>query len=228
MEAILKESHENRWLEQGWYFALQFREGWACCRVTSREPANLRPFSLGLVAAGGNLAAWREIQDAAANRLLMPQNDQFIYQAFWGVTPPKARVYVQFPPRADIGSLLGQTRVITGDVGYIDGDMSPFGGPLSPKTELFTVYERYPAFQVFNPLGTAMYQVLMQFDIMKYSFKVLKNRALIRDLLVGNRKVKKYTMGQADPNPMTIPKWLSEVVTLDLLTWTNSVMEAEE
>lgn len=228
MEAILKESHEDRWLEQGWYFLLQFREGWVPCRVTSREPANLRPFSLGPVAAGGNLALWNEIQDVNANRVLMPQNEQLMYHIFWGVTPPKARVYVQFPPRADVGSLLGQTRTITGDIGYIDGDISPFNGPLSPKTELFNVYERYPAVQVFNPLGTPMYQVLMQFDIMKYGFKVIKNKVLVKELLTGNRKVKKYTMGPTDPNPMSIPKWLSDMTGSALLEWTNATMEAEE
>jgi len=227
MEAILKESHENRWLEQGWYLALQFVEGWVCFRVTGREPSGLRPFSLGTVLAGGNLASWSEIIDGQARRMLMPRVDSLIYHHFWGVTPDKAKIYTQFPPRDDLGSLVGETRTITGDIGYTDGDQSPYNGPLSVDTELFTINERYPAFNVHNPLTSTMANVMLQFDTMKYTYVIIKNRGLISDMLVGQRKVKKYTMGRAEPNPMSVPQWLQRLVGKDLLTYSKSVMEAE-
>lgn len=229
MEAILKESHENRWLEQGWYLALQFVEGWVCFRITGREPANLRPYSLGAVTAGGNLGAWNEILDGSARRILEPHNRGYIYDHFWGVTPAKAKIYTQAIPRADIGSLVAATRTITGDIGYVDGDMSPYDGPFSPKTELVTIRERSPAFNAHNPLASTMANVMLAFDTMKYTYQVIKSRTLISDLLTGQRRVKKYTMGPTDPNPMSIPNWLRDLVTKteDLLAYSRSVMEAE-
>jgi hypothetical protein len=229
MEAILQESHKTRWLEAGWYLALQFQEGWIVTRIKGREFSNMKPFSLGLVAAGGNLAAWNEVIDALNRHFLSPPSQYYIYHHFWGVTPPKARIYIQYEPTQDIGNLLSTARGIAlanGDIGYVDGDLSPYSGPYSPETELFTVYQKYPAFQVLNPLTDPMANVKMSFDTMKYSYTIIKNEATIQSLLVGNQKVRKYTMGRVDPNPISIPQWLSELVPKTLLSYTTKVMEA--
>jgi len=223
--SLLKQSHEDLFLEQGWLLALGFLEGWACFRIKHREWANLEPWSLGVVTALANLAAYDEIQDAQSRHYLEPHDEGLIYHSFWGVTPTRARIYVQYPPRADIGSMLSVPRTETGDVGYIDGDKSPYVGPFSNATELFTVKEKYPQVQALNPLNDDMYNVMLNFDQRHYTYQIIKNLDLIRDMLTGNRRVKKYTMGPAWPNVMTTPDWLKKAVGATLLADTLKIME---
>lgn len=211
MQAILKVSHEGLFLEQGWLLALGFYEGWPCFRIVHKEWANLEPWSLGTVAALSNLSAYNEVQDASSRHYLEPHDEALIYHSFWGVTPTRARIYVQYPPRADVGSVLSVPRSTTGDVGYIDGEKSPFVGPFSLATELITVHKTYPQFQVYNPLNDSMYNVMMNFDQRHYSYQIIKDLELIKDMLVGNRRVKKYTMGTAWPNAMSMPSWLKDL-----------------
>lgn len=222
--SLLKRSHEDLFLEQGHLLALGFFEGWACFRITHREWANLKPWSLGAVLAGGNLATWNEVQDANSRHFLEPHNNLLIYHSFWGVTPVRARIYGQYPPVSEIGSVLAVPRTITGDVGYIDGEKSPFDGPYSIATEMITVKEKYPQFQVYNPLGDAMDNVLLNFDQMHYLYTIIKNKDLIKSILVGTSRVKKYTMGPAWPNATTIPDWLKKSVGADILKYSADVM----
>jgi len=72
-----------------------------------------------------------------------------------------------------------------------------------------------------------MDNVMLQFDTMKYTYVIVQDRNLIKELLVGQKKVRKYTMGQIDPNPMGIPNWLSKLVTPDTLAYSKQVMEAQ-
>jgi len=230
VDAILKESHENRWLEQGWYLALQFKEGWVGFRVTGREFSELT-FPLGAVAAGGNLAAWNTIIDPTNRYYLSPPDQNFIYHHFWGVTPAKARIYTQFEAGEDVGSLLDAPRGITladGNVGFVNGNMSPFGGPYSVATELFVVYQKWPAFNVLNPLTSAMTNVQLRFQTMKYGYTLIKNQKTLQSMLTGTQKVRKYTMGRVDPSPMSIPRWLRDLVREETLKYTTSVMEAQQ
>jgi len=224
-KSVLVESHESLFLEQGWLLALGFYEGWACFRIQHKEWANLEPWSLGTVAAVSNLSAYNEVQDSSSRHYLEPHAEGLIYHSFWGVTPSAARIYVQYPPRADLGSVLSVPRTTTGDVGYINGYKSPFDGPFSPATELFTVKEKYPQFQAYNPLNDSMYNVMLNFDQRHYSYTVIKDKELIKDMLIGNRRVKKYTMGPAFPNAMNLPSWLKDDVGADLLKYSLEVME---
>ncbi|GAH73579.1 unnamed protein product, partial [marine sediment metagenome] len=76
--SLVKESHENLWLKEGYLLALIFSQGAACFKITGWEPSNVKPYSLGaatdypLVA---NLAAWDEITDANGRRYLMPSEE---------------------------------------------------------------------------------------------------------------------------------------------------------
>jgi hypothetical protein len=225
--SLLKTSHEELFLDQGHLLALGFFEGWACFRITHREWANLEPWSLGAVAALGNLAAYNEIQDSQSRHYLEPHDEMLIYHSFWGVTPTRARIFMQYPPQSDIGSMLSTNRAITGDVGYIDGDKSPYNGPFSEATELFTVKEKYPQYQVYNPLNDSMYNVMLNFDQRHYRYSIITDKALIKDMLVGNRRVKKYSMGPAWPNTMTLPNWLKKAVGSELLDYSLDVMEGK-
>jgi len=206
--SLLKESHENLWLQEGHFVALQFAQGWIVFMIQGREHSNLRPFSLGAVASQSNLGDWDEIKDASDRKYLMPTKEAFLKQTFWGVTPPKARVFFQYPSRQDRWSLIAVTRTLTGAIGYIDGDMSPFEGPFSSKTEIWTVYQLYPAFQIYNPTKLAMLDVKLHFDVMNYTYKIVDDKAMFREFLAGERRVRKHTVGGVDPAPATCPDWL--------------------
>lgn len=223
--ALMKESHENLFLKEGYLLALQFAQGYACFRILGWEPSNVKPYSLGAVAATSNLAAWDEITDAGGRRYLMPPEERWIYHSFYGVNKPKARIYFQYPTRQDRWNLVAVERAITGDVGYIDGEMSPFDGPFVLKSQIFTVHELYPAFQCYNPLPDAMDNVMLNFDFMRYSYVIIKNRDLIKDILTLKRPGRLHTVGGIDPEPARIPDWLSGLVTKDLLDYSKTVIE---
>lgn len=222
---LMKESHENLFLKEGYLLALQFEQGWVAFRILGWEPSNVKPYSLGAVAAGGNLAAWNEIADAGGRRYLMPPEKAWIYHSFYGVNKPKARVFFQYPTRQDRWNLVAIQRTITGDVGYIDGEISPFDGPFALKTQIFTVNELYPAFNCYNPLGDAMDNVMLNFDIMRYSYVIIKNKDLIRDILTLRHPGRLHTVAGIDPGPASMPDWLSTLVGKDLITYSKKVIE---
>lgn len=227
--ALLKESYEDKWLSEGHYLLLQFREGFAPFRITGREWANISPFSLGNLAALGNLVAgWNEIQNALNDHFLEPYRNELIYQFFYGVNYPQVRLFLQYQARDDIGSLLAQTRNITNDdIGYILGAESPIKGPYSQKTETFTVNDLYPVFQLYNPSSDAIVNVTFGAQVMKYQYQILnkdKDRPLVKSLVLGERPARKYTMGRIDPQSMSIPQWLGSLVTRPLLDYTRMVM----
>ena len=222
-KTVLQASHESFYLEQGWYFALGFREGYFLGRVTQKTWSTLQPWVLGPVAAGGNLAIYDEIQDNSNRHYLEPYSPQIIYHTFWGVTPTPAQIKWQYPIRTELGSMLSVARSLTDNVGLIDGNKSPFWGPYSEATELFTVRDQYPAFQVYNPTSDAMSNVMLNFDQRQYTYEVITDKALIKDLLTGNRRVKKYTMGTV-PLQLEAPGWLVRQVGSDLFSYTQQVM----
>lgn len=224
---LLKTSHEDLFLQAGYYLGLQFKTGWIVSRILGREWGNLRPFSVGAVAAGGHLTAWNEIKDATDKHYLEPARRSLWHHIFWGLNTPNARVYVRYPTKSDIGSLTTTTREIDGDVGYVPGEDSPYEGPFSVKTELFTAYEKYPGFQVSNVTGDAFANVMFNFNVMKYSYQLIKDKKLIEELLLGKRQCRKYTMGPVDPTPTTVPKWLEDLVGAELVKWTEDLMESE-
>lgn len=221
--SLLKESHESQFLKEGYLLGLQFAQGWCCFRILGGEPSNVKPYSLGAVDGGKNLASWDEIKDDS-RRYLMPPEEDWIYHSFYGVNKPKARIFFQYPTREERWSLVAVQRTITGDVGYIDGEMSPYDGPFSVKSQIFTVHELYPAFQCYNPLPDAMDNVMLNFDIMKYSYLIIKNRDLIRDILTLKRPGRLYTMGGID-RVTRAPDWLTKLVGTDLLNYSKSVIE---
>ena len=223
--ALLKESHENYWLKEGYLLALQFAQGWVCFRITGWEPSNVRPYSLGAVAALSNLAAWDEIIDASARRYLEPPEEKWIDHAFFGVNKPKAKIYFQYPTRQDRWNLINVQRTITGDVGYVDGEMSPYDGPFALKSQVFTVHELYPAYNCYNPLNDAMDNVMLNFDVMRYSYALIKNRDLIRDILTLKRPGRLHTVAGIDPEPARAPDWLTDLVGDDLLNYSKSIIE---
>lgn len=222
---LLKESHENLFLKEGYLLALQFEQGWAAFRILGWEPSNVKPYSLGAVSAASNLSAWDEITDSSDRRYLMPPEEWWINHIFWGVNKPKARIYFQYPSRRNRWSLIAVERTITGDVGYVDGEMSPYDSPFSIKTQLFTVHELYPAFNCYNPLPDAMDNVMMNFDIMRYSYAIVKDKELIRNILTLKHPARLHTVAGIDPQPASMPDWLEKLIGSELLNYSKTVME---
>jgi hypothetical protein len=225
-KSVLTPSHESYFLEQGWYFALGFREGWLVARVHQKTWSTLQPWVLGPVAAGGNLAVYDEVQDNSNRHYLEPYAPDIIYHTFWGVTPTQAQIKWQYPVRTDLGSMLNVARTLTDNVGIIDGYKSPFWGPYSEATELFTVRDQYPAFQVYNPTSDPITNVMLNIDQRQYTYEIIKDKVLIKDLLTGNRRVKKYTMGTV-PLQLEAPGWLTNLETPALMDYTLKVMKGQ-
>lgn len=221
---LMKESHENLFLKEGYLLALQFNQGWVCFRITGGEPSNVKPYSLGEVGDGENLDSWDEITDNN-RRYLMPPENRWIYHIFYGVNKPRARIFFQYPTRQDRWNLVAVQRTITGDVGYIDGEMSPYDGPFSLKSQIFTVRQLYPAFQCYNPLPDDMDNVCLNFDIMRYSYLLIKSKDLIRDILTLKRPARLHTMAGIDPIPAPVPDWLTNLVGSELLSFSKTVIE---
>jgi len=92
-------------------------------------------------------------------------------------------------------------------------------------SQIFTVHELYPAFQCYNPLPDAMDNVMLNFDIMRYSYMLIKDRNLIRDILTLKRPGRLHTVAGIDPQPARIPDWLSDLIGKDLLTFSKTVIE---
>ncbi len=227
--ALLKQSHEDLFLEEGFVFALQFDEGWVVGRVTGREVTNLAPYQLAAsLAAGTATAAWDELLAAGTQtRQLEPPDSAIINHAFWGVSNPKVRIYLQYMSRQNRLSLINTERVVGGPVGYIEGAESPYGGPFSRRTELFVVDELYPAFMAYNPLADAMGVINMSLSIARYHYQLIKSQSEVRAILLGERRRKLHTMGGIDPSPIKLPKWLRDQVGDPLLSYTKSIMEAQ-
>lgn len=224
--ALLKQSHEDLWLHEGHLLCLQFFQGWVCMRILGLEGSNVKPYVLSAsLAAGTVLGTWNELADASARRYTEPPKNEYIHHFFWGVNKPAVRVYVQYPSGQDRQSLVAVQRAISGDVGYVDGNMSPYNGPFSAKTEFFTVKELYAAFQPYNPLADAMPLVALNLDVMRYTYQILTDREEVKAILLGKRQRRLYTMAGIDPSPAPAPKWIETLAGLDLMKWSVEVME---
>ncbi len=227
--ALLKRSHEDLWLQEGFLLAMQFIQGWFCCRILGWEHSNVKPYVLTTsLAANSNLGAWDELKDASARRYTMAPDEKYIHHYFWGVNKPAARVFFQYPTKWDRSSLVAVQRAITGDVGYVDGDMSPYDGPFSLKTEFMTVKDLYPAFEVRNPLPDPMPLVALNLDVMRYTYQAITNEEEVRRILLGDRRRRMYTVGGIDPNPVSAPSWLETLAGgKEHMSWTLKVMRGE-
>lgn len=198
-------------LLEGQILGLRFNQGWAVFRIKGREASNLRPWSLGGCSALSNLSAWDEVKDSSDRKYLEPHDQSLIKQWFWGVSPAKARIYLQHATRQNRWSLLAVERSIDGAVGYVDGYLphgSPFNGPFNPRTEGFTVKGVYPAFNSYNPTNLRMLDVQLNFDVTSYTYRVVKDRTRIKEYITGQRKMKPHVVGGIDPQPVVAPQWL--------------------
>ncbi|MBA7587084.1 hypothetical protein ES708_29099 [subsurface metagenome] len=66
---------------------------------------------------------------------------------------------------------------------------------------------------------------MLNFDIMRYSYVIIKNRDLIRDILTLKRPGRLHTVAGIDPSPARMPDWLSGLVGKELLEYSKTVIE---
>jgi hypothetical protein len=196
-----------------------------CFRVLGKSRTDIRPYSLGAVAALTATGVWNTVLDAQAVLMLDPPQEQFIHHYFWGVSPAEARIYFQHPSRQDRWNLVQAQRVVAGDVGYVDGWMSPADGPYMDMTEFFTVQDLTPAFQLYNPTGAAIVNAVLTFEVARYTYHIIKDPAEIKDILLGKRQRRMYTFGGVDPNPPQAPQWLENAAGAGLMALGTKIME---
>jgi hypothetical protein len=211
---------DKEWLQETHYLGLQFQDGWYFVRVTGREPSNLRHLIayntstspvVNPTPAATSTVNWDTVQVSATDTRyqLAPGDDHRgeIYQLFYGIYPSNVRAYFQLVSRQQRNNLVRQLEP-GDDFGYITGEDSPYFDP-AIKTEFFTVNQVFPAFKIYNP-ATLPQTVYVNFQIMKYTYDVIKDPAMIKEFLEGKRRVKLYSMGLDTDQMVTVPQWWAD------------------
>ena len=70
--ALLKQSHEDLFLIEGYYLAVGFEEGWVVFQIVGRAPTNVKPYRVASSIAAGASTGWDEIKDSESRRYLEP------------------------------------------------------------------------------------------------------------------------------------------------------------
>lgn len=211
-------------IREGHYLALLFRgevanqPDWFIFRVLGREATRLEyrldyNSTTSTHAAAATTAAWDAVQDTNNDHQLSPKDSEqsfMINQIFYGISPTEAEIYSQFESGQDRGSLL-MSRAVNGAVqnrvGYWTGVDSSKEDP-SAITELITINQKYPTFKGYNPTGATI-TITLDFFINKYRYEIVNDANKIRDFMMGDRRLKVYTMGNVN-SPMQPPKWLTD------------------
>lgn len=194
--------------KENFFVGLLFDEGYWVVRLIRKQQRTVyRDYSFGSISAGST-SGWKTPTDTEGRYYLEPQDENIIYQFFIGIYPSTARIYLSYPMRIDRMNLIS-VRDIPGNIGYWNGEDSPYRDP-SPETELWTVKDLVPYFNAENPsiTGKAI-TIYTNFYIIPFSYKVIKDEALIKEFINGKRRIKMITMGDPD-RPISAPAWLLE------------------
>lgn len=206
---------EDEYLQPGHFLGLKFSDGYYFMKILAREWSFLKynlyyDTSTTTLATVTATSAWNDVQVSTsdARNQLAPEDsrrDQ-LYQIFYGISPSVAEVYTQYVSRMDRNSLIG-TRAVPGDVGYVNGEQSPYNDP-SVKTQMFTLNQLTPAFKAYNPSDYTI-TVYAAFHVMKYTYEPVKDTNIIREFMKSQRRVRLETMGGIDEGRiLTAPSWL--------------------
>lgn len=197
--------------QENWYVGLLFDEGYWFFKIIRKQQLTVyMPYHFNETAdiATNSTSGWEAPADAQGRFYLEPQEEETVYQTFVGISPSQIKMYLQYTQREDRMSLIAP-RPVPGQIGFWDGEMSPYHDP-SPITELWTVHDLYPYFNVQNP-GISCIDVLAyaSFWITPFTYQVIKDRNRILEFLRGNRRCTVRTMGDGD-RPIKGPAWLIE------------------
>lgn len=204
------EIEKKNWIpKENHYVGLLFDEGYWFFQVLRKQQLTIYapyPFNSNAVVAAGSTSGWETPTDTAGRRYLEPQEEETIYQFFIGIAPSTTKMYLQYTQRVDRMNLI-VPRSTPGDIGYWDGFSTPYQDP-SPRTELWSVYQLYPHFNMENPPVTGADKMLFaSFYVNPMTYRVVKDANKIKSFLRGDKPATIRTMGDGD-RPISAPSWL--------------------
>lgn len=207
---MLEIEEECRIPEPNWYVNLLFDEGYFCFQtIRQQQLTRYKPylFNAGVMLAAGGTSGWTAPADANGRFYLEPQEEETIYQVFLGISPSQAKLYLQYTQRVDRMNLI-TPRTVPGDIGYWDGYSSPYDDP-APFTELWSVHQLYPHFNVENPPVSGKDEmVAVSFWVTPYTWKAVTDKNRIKAFLRKEKPSTIRTMGDGD-RPIRAPAWLT-------------------
>lgn len=195
--------------KENWYVSLLFEEGYFTFQIIRKQQTTVyAPYTFNddaVITAGGT-SGWTSPADANGRFYLEPQKEEVIYQTFTGISPSQSRMYLQYTQREDRMNLI-TPRAVPGDIGYWDGELSPYKNP-SPQTELWTVHDLFPYLNVENvPMTGESEKIRTSFYITAYTYKVVRDTDKILKFLRGEKPATIRTMGDGD-RPIKAPYWM--------------------
>jgi len=206
--------------QPNFYVGLLFNEGYFFYKMLRKQQLTIKApydFEDGYRIAPHGTSGWETPTDAAGRFYLEPQEEETFYQFFMGIAPSRAKVFLQYTQREDRMNLI-TPRTVPGTIGYWSGEQTPYSDP-SPSTELWTVHDLVPYFNVENdqaedntildnqcPSGT---KIAASFYITPFTYQVVKDRNRILQFLRGERRCTVVTMGDGQ-RPIKAPAWMNE------------------
>lgn len=142
------------WLKEGQLLGLRMKVNGKAqpvwYRVNGREYADY-PFTFPAAVAAGASSGWLDIVVSATNSryVLDPTRDNVINHIFPGIWLTNMILFYQYPLNRDRNALIGNRTVDANGFGGFRGRTSPYWAP-DPRTELFTLRNLRPAFNIFN------------------------------------------------------------------------------
>lgn len=202
---------ENHIPKENMYVGLLFKEGYWFVKLIRKQGLTLfRPhiFNDVTAIAVNATSGWETPTDSQGRQYLMPTEEEVIYQFFYGISPSTAKLYLQYEQREDRLSLI-TVRAVPGNIGAYSGQETPYNDP-APLTELWTVHDQYPYFNVENAGITGESTVIRAaFYITPYTYSVIKDKNKILSFLRGDRPSTIRTIGDGE-RPVKAPSWLRE------------------
>ncbi|GAI21427.1 unnamed protein product, partial [marine sediment metagenome] len=183
--------------KENWYVGLLFNEGYWFFKTIRRQQLTVfKPFDFedGTAIAVNATSGWEAPADALGRFYLEPQEEDIVYQIFLGISPSQAKMYLDYEQRDDRMNLI-TPRLVPGPVGFWEGEMTSYNDP-SPMTQLWTVHDIYPYFNVENPGITNEAEVVSaSFWITPYTYQVIEDKQKILSFLRGEKRCTVHTMG---------------------------------
>ena len=199
---------------ENFYVALLFDEGYWMVKILRKQQLTVKmPFDFGNI-TNGDVSGWTTPTDAVGRFHLEPQEEETLYQFFTGISPSQAKLYLQYTQREDRMSLIAP-RPVPGVIGFWDGEVTSYHDP-SPCTELWSVHDLVPYFNMENPHSSGVFcntmdwvPISTSFWITPFTYQVIRDTELVKRFLRGERRCTVRTMGDGH-RPIKAPAWLKE------------------
>jgi len=195
--------------KENWYVGLLFNEGYWFFKILRRQQLTVfKPYEFddNVAIQVNATSGWEAPADALGRFYLEPQEEEYVYQVFTGISPSQAKMYLDYEQRDDRMNLI-TPRTVPGNIGFWNGEMSSYNDP-SPQTELWMVHDQYPYFNVENPGITDEETVISaSFYISVFTYQVVEDKQKILSFLRGDKRCTVRTMGDGS-RPIKAPAWL--------------------